>query len=137
MGSGLLWATTAALAVAVSAAPATAQVQTPTRTPLRVIPINPSKTVNRIETTRVDFAPGQIMPRHKHTVPVVCFVMRGDFLVKIGDAPEARAPEGSVTYEPPGIVIGYFRNASSSAPAQLGCALLASDTDTVLNVPLP
>jgi quercetin dioxygenase-like cupin family protein len=116
---------------------ATAQVQLPTRTPLRIIPIDPGKTVNRVETTRVDFAPGQIMPRHKHMVPVVCFVTHGDFLVKIGDAPEARAPEGSVTYEPPGAVIGYFRNASAIAPAQLGCALLAGDADTVLSVPLP
>lgn len=77
------------------------------------------------------------MPRHKHTVPVICFVMRGDLLVKIGDAPEVRASEGSVTYEPSGIIISYLRNASSNTSAQLGCALLASEADGVLNVPLP
>ena len=111
--------------------------ETPVRTALRIVPITPAKTVNRVETTRVDFSPGQSMPRHKHTVPVVCFVTRGAFMVRIGDQPEASAPLGSVTYEPPGAVVEYFRNASASEPAQLGCMQLAGAADTVLNVPLP
>ena len=116
---------------------ANATAQAPIRTPLRVFPIDPGKSVTRVETTRVDFAPGQSMPRHKHTVPVVCFVTRGAFLVKIGDAPETSVSEGAVTYEPPGVVVGYFRNASTTNPAQLGCVALASDADTVLNIMLP
>jgi len=116
---------------------AMATAQAPIRTPLRVFPVDPGKSINRIETTQVDFAPGQIMPRHKHTVPVVCFVTRGAFMVKIGDAPEAPVSEGAVTYELPGVVVGYFRNASTTAPARLGCVALASDADTVLNVMLP
>jgi quercetin dioxygenase-like cupin family protein len=76
------------------------------------------------------------MPRHKHTVPVICFVTAGEFLVKIGDAPETRAAQGSVTLEPAGVVVGYFRNASATAPAQLTCASLAGDADKVLNVML-
>jgi hypothetical protein len=62
--------------------------------------------------------------------------MRGDFPVKTGDAPEVRACESSVTYQPSGIIISYFRNASSNTSAQLGCALLVSEADAVLNVPL-
>ncbi|MGZ5948402.1 MAG: hypothetical protein ACXWKV_17665 [Caulobacteraceae bacterium] len=63
-----------------------AQAQTaPSRTPLDVIPVLPAKPVSRVETTRVDFAPGQVMPRHRHTVPVICFVSKGAFLTKIGD----------------------------------------------------
>ena len=109
----------------------------PTRTPLAVVPLAAPKLVSRVETTRVDFLPGQAMPRHKHTVPVVCFVSQGQFLVKIGDAPERRAEVGTVTYEPAEVVVGYFRNASQTAPAQLQCASLAGAEDKTLNVMLP
>jgi len=85
---------------------------------------------------RVDFAPGQVMPRHKHTVPVICFIAKGDFLVKIGDAPERRAAQGATTYEPPEVTVHYFRNASATEPAQLLCASLAGKDDKVLNVML-
>ena len=126
-------------ALALSAAlgfAAQAQPSIPARTPLAIIPIAPGKAVARVETTRVDFAPGQAMPEHKHTVPVICFVTAGDFLTRIGDAPETRAPQGSVTYEPPQVVVHYFRNASATAPAQLTCASLAGSEDKVLNVML-
>lgn len=113
-----------------------AQAPIPTRTPLAVLPVGPAKTVSRVETTRVDFAPGQVMPKHKHTVPVVCFVTAGTFLIRIGDAPERSAPQGSVTIEPAGEIVHYFRNASASAPAQLMCASLAGEADKVLNVML-
>jgi quercetin dioxygenase-like cupin family protein len=124
------------LAVALLALAAPATAQAPARTPLAVIPIAPGKRVDRVETTRVDFAPGQAMPRHKHTVPVICFVAKGDFLVRIGDAPERRVAEGTTTFEPPEVTVHYFRNASASAPAQLLCASLAGDADKVLNVML-
>jgi len=108
----------------------------PSRTPLATIPVLPAKPVSRVETTRVDFAPGQVMPRHKHTVPVICFVTKGDFLTKIGDDDERVAPQGTVTYEPAGVVVSYFRNASASASAQLLCASLAGFEDKVLNITL-
>jgi len=109
----------------------------PTRTSLATVPITPGKLVSRVEETRVDFAPGQIMPRHKHTVPVICFVSRGEFLVKIGDATERRVGVGGVTYEPPQVVVEYFRNSSDREPAQLVCSSLAGDEDKTLNVMLP
>src|SRR5258708_6614191 len=71
----------------------------PARTPIAVFPIAPGKAVARVETTRVDFQPAQAMPMHMHPVPVICFVAKGDFKVKIGDAPERPAPLGSATYE--------------------------------------
>jgi quercetin dioxygenase-like cupin family protein len=129
----LHWIALGALSLAASTAHA--QPPIPARTPLAIIPIA-DKAVSRVETTRVDFAPGQAMPEHKHTVPVICFVTAGDFLTKIGDAPETRAPMGSVTYEPPQVVVHYFRNASATAPAQLTCASLAGARDKVLNVML-
>ena len=122
--------------VMLSASAASAQPAIPSRTGLAVIPVFPGKSVSRVETTRVDFAPGQAMPRHKHTVPVICFVTKGDFLTRIGDAPERRAPQGSVTYEPAETVVHYFRNASASEGAQLTCASLAGSHDKVLNVML-
>ena len=129
---------TAMLAVLalLAASAAAAQPAIPNRTPLAVIPVLPAKPVSRVETTRVDFAPGQVMPRHKHTVPVICFVTKGDFLTKIGDEDERVAPLGSVTYEPAGAVISFFRNASTSASAQLLCASLAGFEDKVLNITL-
>ena len=123
------------MAALVSSA-AVAQAPIPTRTPLAVIPIAPGKRVDRVETTRVDFQPGQAMPAHKHTVPVICFVSKGDFLVRIGDEAERRVASGATTYEPPGVTVHYFRNASSTAPAQLQCASLAGAEDKVLNVML-
>lgn len=128
----------AVLAVAAVVAAGVAPAEpVPTRTPLQVIAISPRKSVSRVETTRVDFAPGQAMPRHKHTVPVVCFVTKGEFLAKIGDAPERRANLGEVTFEPAGVVVSYFRNPSATAPAQLACASLAGEEDKILNVMLP
>lgn len=115
----------------------TAQAQAPTRQPLAAIPVSPGKTVDRVETTRVDFAPGQAMPTHKHNVPVICFIAKGAFRTKIGDAPEALAATGTTTYEPPGVTIHYFKNASATEPAQLLCASLAGAADKELNVMLP
>jgi len=112
------------------------QAKIPTRNPLAVIPIAPGKRVDRVETNRVDFLPGQAMPTHKHTVPVVCFVTKGDFLVSIADRPERRVAQGGVTFEGPGEIVHYFKNASATTPAELLCASLAGREDKVLNVML-
>lgn len=130
----------AALAVLgglVEARTSEAQATAPQRTPLAVIPLKDVKRVSRVVTTRVDFAPGQIMPTHTHTVPVVCFVTQGAFLTRIGAEPETLAPAGSVTFEPPEVVVHYFKNASGTAPAQLECASLAGADDHILNVMTP
>lgn len=117
--------------LALAATPAAAAI--PARTPLATVPLGADKLVSRVVTTRVDFLPGQAMPAHLHTVPVICFVTQGDFLVRIGDEPERPAPQGSVTYEPAGTTVHYFRNASTTKGAQLQCASLAGPDDTELN----
>ncbi len=126
------------LALMAAATPlgAHAQPAIPERTPLAVLPVAPGKLVSRVETTSVAFQPGQAMPAHKHTVPVVCFVTRGDFLVSIGDKAERRVAQGGVTYEGPGEIVHYFRNASATTPAELTCASLAGTEDKVLNIML-
>jgi quercetin dioxygenase-like cupin family protein len=98
--------------------------------------VAPGKTVDRVETNEVDFLPGQAMPTHKHTVPVICFISKGAFRVKIGDAPERLAATGTVTYEPPGVTVHYFKNASATDHAELLCASLAGAADHELNVML-
>ena len=124
------------LACATNTSLAHAQAPIPTRTPLAVIPLAPGKVVSRVETNRVDFLPGQAMPTHKHTVPGICFISKGDFLVKIGDAPERRAAQGTTTYEAPEVSVHEFKNASVSEPAQLLYASLAGQNDKVLNIML-
>lgn len=109
----------------------------PARTPIATLAIAPGKLVTRVETTRVDFLPGQRMPAHKHTVPVVCLVTRGSFVASIGNGSPRTVATGGATIEPAGEVVHYFRNASASDPAQLMCASLAGNGDTILNVMLP
>ncbi|MEP7131048.1 MAG: cupin domain-containing protein [Sphingomicrobium sp.] len=117
-----------------AAAGATAPI--PVRTPIGSFPIEPAKAVTHVETTRVDFLPGQEMPEHMHPVPVVCFVAQGSFLVSIGRAPVRTVTVGDTTLERAGEVVHYFRNASASERAQLYCAILAGPEDKQLSVML-
>ena len=117
--------------LALIASPAAATI--PVRTPVGSFPISPSKPVTHVEMTRVDFLPGEEMPEHMHPVPVVCFVIRGSFLVSIGASPVRRVEVGDTTLEPAGAVVHYFRNVSND-PAQLNCAALAGPDDKTLSV---
>lgn len=107
----------------------------PVRTPIGSFPIEPSKSISRVELTQVDFFPGQQMPAHMHPVPVICFVTKGAFLVSIGTSPVRRVGIGGTTLEPPGAVVHYFRNVSKG-PGQLNCAFLAGPDDKKLSVML-
>jgi len=108
----------------------------PTRVPLDSFQIAPMKGVTHVETMRVDFLPGQQMPEHMHPVPVVCFVSRGSLLVSIGPAPIRRVKVGGTTLERPGEVVHYFRNLSTTEPAQLYCTILAGPGDRQYSVML-
>jgi len=59
----------------------------PVRVPLGDVPLPEAKTVERVLVMRVNFAPGQEMPRHVHPAPVVCMVENGSFSAQIGTAP--------------------------------------------------
>ncbi len=106
----------------------------PTRTPLASLRLPKPKTVDYVEATRVDFAPGQAMPPHHHSAPVVCIVAEGSFAVKIGGRPEMAVPTAGVTLEAPGERVDYFRNLSSDRGAVLMCTVLAADGDAPINV---
>jgi quercetin dioxygenase-like cupin family protein len=111
-----------------------AEPELPARTALPPVVLPAPKLVSRVEMGRMDFKPGQAMPAHRHPVPVICFVTEGNLLVRIGDEPEKKAAKGSVTFEPAGAVTHYFRNASSSEPAQIECANLAGAGDSTQRI---
>jgi quercetin dioxygenase-like cupin family protein len=129
MGSSLI---TFSLLVAASGSAA----PIPIRTPIGSFPIEPAKTVTRVDINRVDFLPGQIMPEHMHPVPVVCVVSKGSFFASIGAGPVLKVSVGNTTIERAGEVVHYFRNASASEPAQLFCTILAGADDKQLSVML-
>jgi quercetin dioxygenase-like cupin family protein len=116
--------------------PAATAAPIPTRTPIGSLAIAPGKTVSHVEMTRVDFRPGEIMPKHLHPVPVVCVVSKGKFAARIGQAAERRVTVGETTIEPAGEVVHYFRNLSKKDGGQLYCAALAGPDDKQLNVML-
>ena len=109
----------------------------PVRVPLGEVPLPEAKSVARVIVMRVNFAPGQAMPRHVHPAPVVCLVERGRFSAQIGDAPAREVGTGEVTLEPANVEIGWFRNLSASEPASLVCTFLAGHDDHELARMLP
>jgi quercetin dioxygenase-like cupin family protein len=106
------------------------------RTPVASFAVDPAKSVTQAQMFRAVVAPGQAVPPHYHPAPVVCFVEKGSFAYKIGDAPEARVSEGGAAYEPAKTPVHYFRNESATEPAQLACVFLAGPDDKTLSVPL-
>ena len=109
----------------------------PVRVPLGEVPLPEAKNVARVIVMRVNFAPGQGMPRHLHPAPVVCLVEHGRFGAKIGDAPAREVGTGEVTLEPANVEIGWFRNLSATEPASLICTFLAGHDDHELSRMLP
>ena len=109
----------------------------PVRVPLGEVPLPEAKSVERVIVMRVNFAPGQAMPRHVHSAPVVCLVEHGSFSAKIGDAPARDVHTGEVTLEPANVEVGWFRNLSATEPASLVCTFLAGHDDHELARMLP
>ena len=109
----------------------------PVRVPLGEVPLPETKEVSRVVVMRVNFAPGQEMPRHVHPAPVVCLVEHGRFSARIGGAPAREVGTGEVTLEPANVEIGWFRNLSATEPASLLCTFLAGAGDHELARMLP
>ncbi len=109
----------------------------PVRVPLGEVPLPETKSVERVIVMRVNFAPGQAMPRHVHPAPVVCLVEHGRFSAQIGNAPAREVGTGEVTLEPANVEIGWFRNLSATEPASLICTFLAGHDDHELSRMLP
>ena len=120
-----------------SLALAQAAADLPVRVPLGEVPLPQPKSVERVIVMRVNFAPGQAMPRHVHPAPVVCLVETGSFSAQIGDAPARNVQVGEVTLEPANVPIGWFRNLSATSSASLVCTFLAGHDDHELSRMLP
>jgi quercetin dioxygenase-like cupin family protein len=107
------------------------------RTPVATYEIAPAKTVTQVPVVRLNFSPGQVTPRHVHPMPVIGYVLDGDFVVKIDGQPEMYFTAGQSIYEPANTVIERYDNASQSKSATLVAYYLAGAHQTTLIKLLP
>ena len=73
--------------------------------------------IDRIEAHRITLQPAQQAGRHSHPGGVIGYVVEGDIIFEIDGHPATRLRSGSAFYEPPGVVITRFDNASDVAAA--------------------
>jgi quercetin dioxygenase-like cupin family protein len=102
------------------------------RTPVAIHKIGPVKEVTNVPVARLDFEPGQLTGMHRHPVPVIGYVLEGEFVVKIQGQAEQRYSAGDSIYEPANMTIERFDNASDSQPASVIAHYLASDGEPEL-----
>ena len=107
------------------------------RTPITTAELSPSKTVDHVQVTRLDFRPRQITGRHMHPVPVVGYVESGVFIVQVEGQPQRRYTAGEAIYEPANTPIERYDNESPTEPAVLIAYYLGGVDDTVLIKFLP
>jgi quercetin dioxygenase-like cupin family protein len=107
------------------------------RTPLSADRLEPVRTVASVPVTRIDFAPGQPTGRHLHPVPVIAYVLEGEFIVQIEGKPARHYKAGETVFEPANTVIERYDNASLTRPAVLIATYLAGPDDKELIRLLP
>lgn len=118
---------------AVSSAQSTVPLQ---RTPIAIHDIAP-KEVTKVSIVRLDFKAGQTTGRHMHPVPVIGYVLEGDFVVKFENEPEKHYTAGQSIYEPANTVVERYDNASDAKPAVVIASYLAGQGQTELIKLLP
>ena len=74
------------------------------------------RTVTRVEVREIAFAPSQATGRHQHPCPVISYLVEGTALVQEEGGPAREIHAGESVYEPAGVVIARFDNASSRQP---------------------
>jgi quercetin dioxygenase-like cupin family protein len=89
--------------------------------------INPP--VKLIRGVRVRFAPGQPVGLHLHPISVVGVVGAGSFVYKKQGEPEKLLKTGDGFFEPAGVTIERFDNASNTEPAELIVFYLTDSKD--------
>ena len=107
------------------------------RTPIITAELSPSKIVDHVQVTRLDFRPGQITGRHMHPVPVLGYVEAGVFIVQVQGQPQHRYTAGEAIYEPANTPIERYDNESSTEPAVLIAYYLSGAEDKILIKFLP
>ena len=84
----------------------------PVRTPLLSLTLDDRPLIEGVQITEIELPPNEPTGRHVHPVPVVGYVLAGRIHFEIeGEAPRVLTA-GSVFYEPAGVRILRFDNAS-------------------------
>ena len=71
--------------------------------------------IDRIEAHRVTMAPAQVSGTHSHRGGVIGLIISGEAVLQLRGEPEHRLAAGSTFYEPPGVLVDRFDNASEEA----------------------
>jgi quercetin dioxygenase-like cupin family protein len=87
------------------------------------------KSVSRVDIKQVDLAPGQIVGRHTHPIPVVGYIVNGQILFQVAGEAATTLVSGCAFYEPADTVILHFDNASAEKPARFLAFYLMGDED--------
>jgi quercetin dioxygenase-like cupin family protein len=129
----LIWSSVAGLSAFAQTQPASPV----KRTPIATAQLATAKTVDHVQVTRIDYTPGQPTGRHIHPMPVVGYVLSGSFVVQVQGKEAHTYKTGEVIYEPAGVPIEKFDNASSTEPAVLIANYLAGTGEDTLVKMLP
>ncbi|MGH8428954.1 MAG: cupin domain-containing protein, partial [Solimonas sp.] len=73
----------------------------------------------------VSYAPGQSSAPHRHPGITIVYVLEGEIVSKVGDAPERTYKAGEMFLETPNQLHGVSRNASTTRPAKLLAVMLS------------
>ena len=88
--------------------------------------------VKLVRGARIRFAPSQPTGLHRHPVSVVGVVTAGSFVFKREGEPEKIIKAGDGFFEPAGVTIERFDNASSTEPAEIVAYYLTDSKDRSL-----
>jgi Cupin domain len=106
--------------------------------PLKRLPVleealpaaNPA--IGLIRGARIQFAPGQPTGRHRHPISVVGVVTAGSFIFSKEGEAEKIIKTGESFFEPAGVTIDRFDNASASESAEIMAFYLTDSKDRPL-----
>jgi quercetin dioxygenase-like cupin family protein len=93
-----------------------AQSEAIVRQPLLTAILDPAKSTNRVEVKKIEFKPGQATGLHLHPGPVTGYIAKGTVLFQVEGQPPSTLEAGDAFFEPPGIRILHFDNASTTEP---------------------
>ena len=126
------WAAVAAISV-ISAAAIAEEFPPLQRVPVleEAIPaVNPP--IKLVRGARIRFAPRQPTTLHRHPISVAGMVTVGSFVFKREGEPEKVIKTGEPFFEPAGVTIEKFDNASSTEPAEIVAFYLTDSKDRPL-----
>jgi quercetin dioxygenase-like cupin family protein len=92
--------------------------------------VNPP--IKLVRGARIRFAPRQPTTLHRHPISVAGMVTAGSFVFKREGEPEKIIKTGEPFFEPAGVTIEKFDNASSTEPAEIVAFYLTDSKDRPL-----